>query len=104
MFSENHLEREARTLQRMILLYCHKQHGAEAALCPECQALQDYALNRLKHCPHRQNKTICAKCQTHCYKPDMRVKIKQVMRFAGPRMLFAHPLLAIRHFLDGLRK
>jgi hypothetical protein len=26
------------------------------------------------------------------------------MRYAGPRMLFSHPLLAFMHLLDGLRK
>jgi len=26
------------------------------------------------------------------------------MRASGPRMLFRHPLLAIRHLLDGLRE
>ena len=29
--------------------------------------------------------------------------MKQVMRYAGPRMLWRHPILAIRHLLDGQR-
>ena len=104
MFTHKRMQREVQTLQRMIWLYCRKQHNAEAALCPECQELLDYAENRLQKCPYQQNKTTCAKCPTHCYKPEMRERIKQVMRFAGPRMLFVNPVLAILHLLDGLRK
>jgi hypothetical protein len=33
----------------------------------------------------------------------MRDQIKQVMRYAGPRMLFRHPILTIRHFIDARR-
>jgi hypothetical protein len=34
----------------------------------------------------------------------MRARIKQVMRFSGPRMLLTHPFLTVQHYLDGLRK
>ena len=36
-------------------------------------------------------KTPCAKCPTRCFQPIMRTRIKAVMRYAGPRMLFATP-------------
>jgi hypothetical protein len=31
----------------------------------------------------------------------MREQIRQVMRYAGPRMLLHNPILTIRHLLDG---
>jgi hypothetical protein len=34
----------------------------------------------------------------------MREKIKEVMRYAGPRLIYRHPILAIRHLLDGLKR
>jgi hypothetical protein len=34
----------------------------------------------------------------------MRERIREVMRYSGPRMLLSHPLMAIRHLIDGLRK
>jgi len=34
----------------------------------------------------------------------MGVKIREVMRYSGPRMTFRHPILALFHVLDGLRK
>ena len=34
----------------------------------------------------------------------MREKIREVMRYAGPRMSYRHPLLAFYHFFDGMKK
>lgn len=36
-------------------------------------------------------------CPVHCYKRDMRERMRQVMRYAGPRMLWVHPVAALRH-------
>ena len=55
---------------------------------------------RVDHCPHIATKTFCSVCQTHCYKPEMRERIRQVMRWSGPRMLFHHPVLAVRHLAE----
>ena len=104
MPAKNRIEREARTLQAMFRLYCRDQHASPSGLCPECRELQDYALARLDRCPFQEGKTTCVQCPIHCYKADMRARIRVVMRHAGPRMLLHHPLLAIRHSLDGRRK
>jgi len=34
----------------------------------------------------------------------MKEQVKAVMRYAGPRVLFHHPILALLHMLDGLRE
>ena len=104
MSDNQRIEREGQTLQAMFRLYCHKQHGFNSGICQECQELQDYALTRLEGSPFQEGKTTCVQCPIHCYKADMRVRIKEVMRFAGPRMLYSHPVLAIWHTLDGRRK
>jgi hypothetical protein len=98
------MEREARTLSAMLCLYCRHQHGTASGLCPDCQSLQEYALLRLKKCPFQEGKTTCARCPVHCYTPDRREEIRQVMRFSGPRMLYAHPWLTVLHLFDSLRK
>ena len=98
------MEREARTVGAMLHLYCRHQHGTSNGLCPDCQSLQDYALLRLKKCPFQEGKTTCARCPVHCYTSDRREEIRQVMRYAGPRMLLAHPWLALLHLFDSLRK
>lgn len=72
-------------------------------LCPECSALLDYALRRLDSCRFGNGKPSCRKCPVHCYRADMRERIRTVMRWAGPRMIFHHPLAATRHLLRELR-
>ena len=89
-------EREKEVVSLMISLYCRKKHGGKT-LCPECAALDDYARSRSDHCPFMETKTFCSACKVHCYHPEMREKIRAVMRWAGPRMLPVHPVLSIKH-------
>lgn len=98
------LAREKRTLRAMVMIYCRAHHASAAAPCGECQELLDYAFARLDRCPFGAGKPTCAKCPIHCYKPAMRERARAVMAFAGPRMLGRHPLLALQHLLDGLRR
>lgn len=91
------------TIKYMIEDYCNEHHHTEGALCPECQELIDYAFFRISKCPHGENKPNCADCKIHCYKPEMREKIIGVMRFAGPRMIFKHPMLAARHIAKSVK-
>lgn len=92
-------EREKLLVSQMIALYCRKNHGGRT-LCPDCAALDAYARQRSDRCPFMETKTFCSNCRVHCYKPEMREKIREVMRFSGPRMLFHHPILAIRHLIE----
>jgi hypothetical protein len=96
--------REWKTVEAMIGIYCRGQHGAADELCEECQAVAEYARQRLLRCPFQEEKPTCANCVVHCYKPAMREEIRAVMRYAGPRMLTRHPVLAILHLVDGRRK
>ena len=93
-------EREKAMVSQMIALYCKKQHHTKQGLCPDCAALEAYARQRSDRCPFMETKTFCSNCKVHCYKPEMREKIRQVMRFSGPRMLFHHPIAAIRHVME----
>lgn len=95
-------EREKAMVSEMIALYCKKQHGRKCGLCPECEALDTYARQRSDKCPFMETKTFCAGCRVHCYKPEMRERIRAVMRFSGPRMLFHHPVAAVRHVIETI--
>lgn len=91
-------EKEKNTVRFMIGIYCHRKHRTKGSnLCNECKALADYALARVEHCPHMASKTFCSACKTHCYKPEMRSRIREVMRFAGPRMIVYCPWMVIKH-------
>jgi hypothetical protein len=96
------IEREKQTIGRMIGLYQRR--------CPEArddaehyQALNAYADKRLDKCVFGDNKPACKQCPVHCYQPAKREEMKQIMRWAGPRMLWRHPILTLRHLLDDRR-
>ena len=100
MDTQTKREREKRMVSQMIALYCRKKHHTRGDLCPQCAALDAYAKMRADKCPFMDTKTFCSNCRIHCYKPDMRAKIREVMRFAGPRMILHHPVAAIRHVVE----
>ena len=130
-FPGRRLAREWDTVAAMIRIYCRDQHGKPPfflsmhrdhepgvkmetgkmpvlrrrvhgrALCPECQDLASYVSLRLDHCRFGETKPTCAKCPVHCYQRERRERIKEVMRYAGPRMIWEHPWLSLRHWLDG---
>ncbi len=95
------LARERKTVAVLIGLYCRAQHAPPVAPCPGCAELLAYALRRIERCPFGAGKPVCAKCRVHCYEADRRERIRQVMRYAGPRLLLAHPLLALLHLRDA---
>ena len=97
-------EREKRIVSEMIALYCHRKHGTKGRICDDCAALDAYARMRSDKCPFMETKTFCSNCKVHCYKPEMREKIREVMRFSGPRMLTVHPVLAIKHVIESKRE
>jgi Nitrous oxide-stimulated promoter len=92
-------KQERKTIEAMIALYCRRQHASGGDLCPECAALADYARQRLEKCPFGDQKPTCATCPIHCYKPACRAQVREVMRYAGPRLLLRRPVLTIRHLL-----
>ncbi len=89
---------DLKTVTTMVALYCRAKHApAAGSLCAECTELAGYAEVRLSKCPFGVEKTTCRECPVHCYRPGEREAMRAVMIYAGPRMLWAHPLLAIRH-------
>jgi hypothetical protein len=101
------LTRELNTIAAMLRIYCRDQHGAvargNAQMCAECAGLQDFARKRLAGCPFGADKPTCVNCQIHCYGARQREAMRAVMRYAGPRMLWRHPVLALAHLADGRR-
>ena len=96
------IEEEKAVVEQMIRLYCRKSEG-HGELCPSCRELLDYAHRRLDRCRYGEDKPTCKKCPTHCYRPEMKERIRTVMRWAGPRMIIYHPLASIRHLLREIQ-
>lgn len=97
-------EREKTIVSQMIALYCRKNHKIKKGLCKECTELNEYARLKSDKCPFMETKTFCSNCKIHCYKPEMREKIRQVMRFSGPRMIFSHPVMALSHVTESKKE
>ena len=92
------IESEKKTVGMMVRLYCRRYEGNKE-LCKNCSDLLSYAEARLDRCKYGNEKPTCKKCPIHCYKPDMREKMRTVMRWAGPRMMLYHPIEAIKHLI-----
>ena len=103
LISNTRIQREKKTIELMIAIYCRKQHGTKKGLCQECRELLNYAANRLDKCRFEAAKPVCNRCTVHCYQPQMRERIRRVMRYSGPRMLLEHPVAAVQHYLDGFK-
>ena len=73
--------RDAKTVAAMIRIDCRDRHGTIGrGLCASCQALATYADQRLAHCRFGAE----------------RAAMQAMMRHAGPKMIWRHPLLALR--------
>ena len=92
------IEQDKQTVRKMIELYC-RHHLKQDTMPDEYQHLAEFAYRRLEHCKYGENKTACKNCPTHCYAPKEREQIREIMRWAGPRMIFYSPIEAIRHFI-----
>lgn len=101
-------ERDKRTVSQMIAIYCAGNHAdrkrdvrsyAGEPLCSECAELDSYAVRRTQECRRMEVKTSCDRCPIHCYTADELERIREVMRYAGPRMMLHHPVAGVRHLL-----
>ena len=97
--SSKRIAREKEVVSKMIELYCHKKLVLRE-LSDEYKELMEYAHRRLDGCKYGENKPACKRCPIHCYKPEMREKIRAIMRWAGPRMMIYDPIAAIRHLFN----
>lgn len=98
------LAREWSTIAAMIRCYCEDHNHSPGGLCDECRSLLEYATVRLERCRFGAEKPTCAKCPVHCYQRDRREQVRTVMRYAGPRMIWKHPVLSVWHWIEGFRK
>jgi hypothetical protein len=118
--SDPTVRKDTRLLGDFAVIYCRGNHrasevrplvsdGAELGvygrrppvLCGECAELLVYAEKRRALCP-REPKPFCSYCDTHCYRADLRDRMRDVMRYAGPRSMFhGHAIDGIRHLVEG---
>ncbi|NUU65337.1 nitrous oxide-stimulated promoter family protein [Enterobacteriaceae bacterium BIT-l23] len=96
------IRREQLTIRRMIALYQRRCPQAQPD-AEHYQKLYGYAVKRLERCAFGEEKPACRQCPIHCYQPAQREEMREIMRWAGPRMLWRHPVLTVRHLIDDRR-
>ena len=95
-------DKDIRVLSDFISIFCRENHQAETkdifpikdarlsnslvdkdlVLCQDCRKLLSHGIAKLLLCPYNP-KPMCKKCETHCYAPGYRARIREVMRFSG---------------------
>ncbi|MCW4048203.1 MAG: nitrous oxide-stimulated promoter family protein [Candidatus Bathyarchaeota archaeon] len=87
------------TLMDFLEIYCQGKHPNTTKtewtnpelkdtiqLCSECTTTMNYSSDRLKNCPQNPKPT-CKNCETHCYNPEQRKKIREIMRYSGMQLI-----------------
>ena len=98
-------DNDLKTVRFMIELYCRGKHKTKRGeLCNECRELWEYVQLRRSKCPFGDNKPFCSNCKIHCYKSEMRERIKAVMRYSGPRMMFYKQKIAGAYVFEKKKK
>lgn len=100
---QRRLQREKKIISVMVEMYCHDVHHSSAGLCPGCGGALGYANRRIDKCRFKENKPTCSVCPVHCFRPPAKDTITTIMRYAGPRMAWRHPILSLTHFWDKFR-
>jgi hypothetical protein len=111
------IRKDLKTLALFIRVYCKHRHaeadkspvalkthdvtaiaGRELVLCESCGKLLAHAFVKRSHCP-MDPKPACKHCPSHCYHPEYRAQIREVMRFSGRKMVLGGRLDYLFHLL-----
>jgi len=110
--------KDVKVLVDFVFIFCREKHSAdlkasflvedgglrdspaerELRLCPDCSRLLKHGIAKLRLCPY-DPKPMCKKCETHCYAPGYREKIREVMRFSGLYLIKHGRLDLMFHYL-----
>lgn len=98
------IKKEKDIVKVMIMMYSKGHNKIPFEENEELQELYKYCQMRLDKCPFRDKKRFCSKCKIHCYTQSRREQIKSVMKYSGPRMLYKHPILLLKHMVQRRSK
>ncbi len=95
----NRTVKDRKVLEAMGCVFCKAHHSGEkdaCGLCPSCRATVEATLARTAVCPfdHEGN---CQDCAIHCQRGEAQERIREIMRYAAPRMALRHPLMAAEY-------
>jgi len=104
-------KKDIKLIGKFVEVYCARKHqGAgrtwialpatlgERSLCQECVAFLEYAVTRRLKCPLEAEKPTCKHCRIHCYDQLHREKVRQIMSYAGRKLLMRGRLDYLWHY------
>jgi hypothetical protein len=104
-------KRDIRLLGKFVEVYCAGKHGellrsdyplpeglGQRILCSECREFMAYAISRRQSCPLESEKPTCKNCRIHCYAAPERAKVREIMSFAGRRLMMRGRLDYLWHY------
>ena len=99
--------KDLRVLRDFVAIFCRENHRTEskntfsvrdARLHQALGELLSHGMAKLLQCPY-DPKPMCKKCETHCYAPGYRERIREVMRFSGRHLIKHGRLDLMLHYL-----
>jgi hypothetical protein len=103
--------KDIRLLGKFVEVYCDGRHSGiehvtvtlsdglgSRMICPECRSFLEYAIVKRVNCPLVDEKPSCKHCRVHCYDKLHREKVKEIMAFAGLRLMLRGRLDYIWHY------
>ena len=99
----NNIPKEKENIRKTFGVYCRSKHNTEGdKLCPKCTALLTTIFTKIGRCPYGITKPICEKCETPCFGEKSTNEFRSIMSSAQRKMLLSHPMMTIKHKLQGL--
>lgn len=106
-----HQKKDIALIGTFVEIYCTGKHGdtarklftlpdgvGERSFCHECSGFMEYAIARRMKCPLEAEKPSCKHCRIHCYAPEPRKKVREIMGYAGRKLLLRGRLDYIWHY------
>ncbi|MHC4472071.1 MAG: nitrous oxide-stimulated promoter family protein [Planctomycetota bacterium] len=108
---------DLKVLGKFVETYCKHHHDAPRApfrmsgidlsptklgrrrVCEDCRRLLAHAVVKRARCP-LDPKPACRLCTVHCYSPDYRQQVREVMKFSGRHLILRGHLHLLFHFLE----
>jgi len=106
---------DLKILADFIELFCHARHDrsmvgertipgilqqgerSPKTICVECADLLAHGMKKRALCP-LDPKPTCKSCHVHCYTPEYRQKIREIMAYSGRRMILRGRLDYLWHY------
>lgn len=104
---------DIKLIGKFVEIYCAGKHGASdrstvtlpgglgsRTICPSCAAFLEYAVTKRMKCPLEAEKPTCKRCRIHCYAPQQRQLVREIMSYSGRKLILRGRLDYLIHYLS----